>query len=454
MPVNMVSHGHGQGYTDVNFIIPETVALMTYKKGAYYADVGDFSGAGSVSIDTAKEVEFNLVGLTLGEYGYRRGLVLGDSSAFGGHTLYAVELSQYDGPWSDINEDVEKYNVLLKHNHDLAGGDFEVSLMAYDNTWNSADQIPARAVDLGIISELGSLDDSVGGETSRYSLNTNWEKDGWKVSAYTIDYQLNLWSNFTYFLDDEVNGDQFEQVDSRRIYGGQIEYNSDFEFKNKPMSNRYGLQVRIDDIDEVGLYHTARRERLGVTRSDEIMQSNVAAFWENKIAWSSNLRSVIGFRYDTIDYDVTSLLGENRYGVDLSSNGGKASDSLFSAKGSLIYAFNDNWESYVSAGQGYHSNDARGAVISVDPASGESVGRVDPLVRSTGYEFGARGFLLDQLNTSFSLWSLELDSELLFVGDAGNTEATRPSERKGFELVLNYYPVSYTHLTLPTTSRV
>ena len=439
MPVNMVSHGHGQGYTDVNFIIPEAVSMMTYKKGAYYADVGDFSGAGSVSVSTAKELENDLVSLTIGEYGYQRALFMGDEQLFDGNTLVAFEANRYDGPWTDISEDIEKYNLLLKHSRDLSDGILSLTVMGYDNAWNSADQIPTRAVEQGIIDEFGSLDDSVGGESSRYSVSASWQNTAWQASAFLIDYDLNLWSNFTYFLDDESNGDQFEQVDARRIYGANLEYNDDGQFFSYAMNNRYGFQARFDDIDEVGLYQTQARERLGVTRSDQIEQSSLGVFWENKIVWNHHLRTVFGLRYDTIDYDVTSLVDTNRFGVDLSDNGGAANDSLFSTKASVIYSFNDLWESYLSAGQGFHSNDARGAVISIDPSSGDEVQTVDPLVRSEGYELGLRGFLLDRLNISFALWTLDLDSELLFVGDAGNTEASRPSTRNGFEFVANYY---------------
>lgn len=205
------------------------------------------------------------------------------------------------------------------------------------------------------------------------------------------------------------------------------------------MNNRFGLQFRIDDIEEVGLYHTQNRQRLGVTRSDEIDQSSVSLFWENEIDWNHHFRTVLGARYDTLRFDVNDRAGVNRFGVDLSDNGGESDDDLFSLKGSLIYAFDDAWEAYLSAGQGFHSNDARGTTISVDPATGAAIDRVDPLVRSTGYEVGVRGFIGDRLNLSAALWTLELDSELLFVGDAGNTEASRPSRRKGVELVAYYH---------------
>ena len=438
MPVNMRSHGHGQGYTDLSFLIPETIAKMTYRKGAYYADIGDVSGAGGASMETADRLERNLAKLAMGENGYQRALVMSDVKLGTGDTVFAIERQQYDGPWTDIEEDVQKSNLLLKHSQPLGDGQFSLVLMGYDNSWISADQIPVRAIQRDVIGELGSIDNSVGGESSRYSLSVNVQDGPWSGSAYVIDYDLNLWSNFTYFLEDESNGDQFEQVDDRRIYGGQIEYAMASSLAERPMSNRFGVQFRVDDIQEVGLYHTQRRERLGVTRSDKINQSSVSLFWENRIDWNQHIRTVYGARYDNLRFDVNDRAGVNRFGVNLMSNGGKSNDQLLSLKGSLIYQFNDEWEAYLSAGQGFHSNDARGTTIIVDTYTGATADRVDQLVRSNGYELGVRSFIGDKLNLSAALWLLRLDSELLFVGDAGNTEASRPSSRKGFELVAYY----------------
>lgn len=439
MPVNMRTHGHGQGYTDLNFLIPEVVSKLAYKKGSYYADVGDFSGAGSADIATRNSLEKGLAELTLGENSYSR-LLLMDSFSIGkGTTLLALEGNQYSGPWTDIDEDLDKRNLLLKHTTPIDEGSFSVSIMAYDNSWNSADQIPLRVVEQGIVDELGSIDDTVGGASSRYSLSANLQLGGWQGSVYVMRYDMNLWSNFTYFLDDETAGDQFEQVDDRLIYGGRLSYLSNSELGEARVSNRIGAEIRIDDIDEVGLYHTLARSRLGVIRSDQVDESSIGFYWENRVVWNARLRSVLGLRYDHYDFDVKDQVGTNANGVDLSSNSGSASDGLASLKGSLVYTFNSRWEGYVSAGQGFHSNDARGTTVSVDPADGSAIETVDPLVGSFGYEAGIRGFIYDRINTSMALWALELDSELLFVGDAGNTEASRGSERKGVEFTAYYH---------------
>ncbi len=439
MPVNMRSHGHGQGYTDLNFVIPETIKTLAYKKGAYYADVGDFSGAGSAAMQTFARRDQGEVELTLGQDDYRR-LLITDSVTFaGGDLLYAIERNTYEGPWQDIDEDLDKTNVLLKHSQHIADGEFSITLMAYDNSWNSADQIPQRAVDQGLIDELGSIDDSTGGESSRYSLNAQWQNQQWNVSAYAINYDMTLWSNFTYLLDDPANGDQFEQVDKRWIYGGSASYQLKPQtLFDLPMQNRLGTELRYDDIDEVALYKTQDRQHLGTVRHDAVQELSLGVFWENQLQWTENLKTIVGVRHDFYDFDVDNRAGTNINGINLDTNNGSEQDNLTSLKASVIYTLNKNWETYASIGEGFHSNDARGSTIKVDPADGSSINAVDPLVSSLGYEVGLRGFFSDRLNTSLALWYLELDSELLFVGDAGNTEASRKSERQGVEFTAYY----------------
>lgn len=439
MPINMRTHGHGQGYTDLNFIIPETVEKLSYKKGGYYADVGDFSGAGSAQMFTSNKVKNGELEVTLGENNYLRLLALDSAQFASGDIFAAIEHNKNDGPWADIDEDLNKTNVLLKYTQAVVDGELSVSFMGYDNSWNSADQIPSRAVEQGLISELGSLDNSLGGESSRYSVNLDWQNKHWHASAYAISYDMKLWSNFTYFSDDPANGDQFEQVDKRNILGGQLHFIEQSTIAGLDMRNKIGAELRYDDIDEVGLYHTQKRSRLGTIRKDAVKELSTALYWENQIYWTDNLRSVIGARADYYDFEVKDLAGINQNSVDLSVNSGEQDDSLTSLKASLIYALTDNWETYLSAGQGFHSNDARGTTIQVDPSDASAVEQVNPLVRSFGYEAGLRGFITEKLNTSFALWSLELDSELLFVGDAGNTEASRGSQRKGLEVTAYYH---------------
>jgi hypothetical protein len=430
MPVNMRSHGHGQGWTDLNFLIPEAVEELTYRKGTYYADVGDFSSVGTARFHISDEVARGQVGLGIGEDGYARGVVVDSLALGGGELLYAAEWQAYDGPWSDIDEDVKKRNGLLRYSAPLGNGRAHVMAMGYRNTWNSPDQIPQRAVASGLTSEFGSLDTTVGGEASRYSLSGGWAGRAFggesSVDAYAIDSSLNLWSNFTYFLDDPVNGDQFQQVDERQLYG----FNASQHWDRGRSRWRVGAEGRFDDIDRVALLRTRDRQLVSTVRDDVVEEGSIGVFVDNEFRFNDQWRSYVGVRRDEYDFDVDS---------SLAVNSGSARAGQTSYKASLAYTPFDALELYASAGTGFHSNDARGTTIRVDPVTLKPVDRVDALVESTGAEIGSRLYFSDRLQATLALWTLRLDSELLFVGDAGITEPTRPSERDGVEAGLYWF---------------
>ncbi len=430
MPINLRSHGHGQGYSDLSFIMPELVDALSYRKGPYYIDVGDFSSAGSARYVLADGMPRGLLQLEAGQGGYRR-VVAADSGTFGNVTVTgALELQGYDGQWDDIDEDVDKKNALLRVSAPLGNGQAHALLMAYDNRWNSPDQIPARAVAEGLISERGSIDTTLGGDSRRHSLSAGWQ-GGWlggetRVSAYWIDYDLSLWSNFTYFLDDPDNGDQFRQFDDRTVTG----FRADQQWEGERWRVQAGLEGRRDDIGAVGLAHTVERRMLDYIRNDRVDERSLGAWLGGSYRITDTLRINGGLRRDHYDFEVDALQPENS---------GDADDSITSAKAGLAWRVADPVELYASWGQGFHSNDARGTTLHIDPVSGDAADPVTPLVRSRGSELGVRWFQTEQFQTTLALWQLELDSELLFVGDAGNTEATRPSKRKGAELTAYWF---------------
>jgi len=438
MPVNMPTHGHGQGYTDVNFLIPELVERIEYRKGAYYADIGDFSSAGAVQLTTFRRLDDRLLKVGVGEEGYLRALVAGGAPAADGDLLYAVQAHRYDGPWTDVSEELDRRNALVRYSRNEEERDFDVAFMGYDAAWRAADQIPRRAVDGGILSPLGSIDTTLGGDTSRYSVSGSLRQSlgrGWLYAdAYAIDYELRLFSNFTYWLDDPVDGDQFEQRDDRRIFGGQVSYVFP---AGDAGTHTLGASARYDDIDEVGLFLTVDRRRRSTMRQDVVEQRSLGLYYANERRWTERLRTILGVRADRYGFDVAS--------VD-PANSGSSSDTIVSPKANLIYTLGNQIEVYASAGKGFHSNDARGTTITVDPVTGEAAERVDPLVESRELELGLRAFAARKLNVSAALWYLELDSELLFVGDAGNTEPSRASRRYGLELPV-YYRLN-DHVTL------
>ena len=427
MPVNMRSHGHGQGYTDINFLMPEIIEEMSFVKGPYHSEIGDFSSAGGVHIQTIDQLDKKSIKVGLGENGFNRILAMGSAKSESKVITGALELQGYDGPWIDINEDVNKVNGFFKFARNNELGKRSITAMIYDNEWNSADQIPSRAITEGIIDDFGSLDKTLGGSTRRMSVSSEYSHDHktnkvvWR--SYIIGYELDLWSNFTYLLDDPVGGDQFKQRDKRTIFGGSYE-NLWVGNTESFTEHRFGIDFRHDAVDEVGLYRSREREIMGPIREDQVDESSISSFYEMSFDLRSSWRAVLGIRADAFKFKVNSK------DYNLTDDD---SDFILSPKASIAYAFSDNNEMYFSYGNGFHSNDARGVITFRDPITEEKLSPADPLVKSTGFEWGIKALINEQLNTSLAVWSLELDSELLFVGDAGNTEANRPSKRWGIE---------------------
>ena len=427
MPVNMRSHGHGQGYTDINFLMPEIIEEMSFVKGPYHSEIGDFSSAGGVHIQTIDQLDKKSIKIGLGENGFNRILAMGSKKIESEVITGALELQGYDGPWIDITEDVNKVNGFFKFARNNELGKRSITAMIYDNEWNSADQIPSRAISEGIIDDFGSLDKTLGGSTRRMSVSSEYSHDHktnkvvWR--SYIIGYELDLWSNFTYLLDDPVGGDQFKQKDKRTIFGGSYE-NLWVGNTESFTEHRFGIDFRHDAVDEVGLYRSREREIMGPIREDQVDESSISSFYEMSFDLRSSWRAVLGIRADAFKFKVNSK------DYNLTDDD---SDFILSPKASIAYAFSDNNEMYFSYGNGFHSNDARGVITFADSIAEEKLSPADPLVKSTGFEWGIKALINEQLNTSLAVWSLELDSELLFVGDAGNTEANRPSKRWGIE---------------------
>lgn len=435
MIVNQRSHAHGQGWTDVNFIIPELASRLEYRKGPYYAGEGDFSSAGSVSLRYADSLAQGVASLGVGQNGYRR-ILLADSPAFaGGKLLYALEALNNDGPFVHPDQ-FRKLNGLLRYSYGDQGNGFNVTAMAYKARWNATDQITQRAIDSGLIqNRFDAIDPTDGGAAHRYSLSGAWRMTGddsaTHLNAYVIDNKLELFSNFTYFLDNPVDGDQFAQPDRRRTAAINAIHTRLQRGLGLESENTFGLQLQSDNIFN-GLLNTKSRQVIGVTRSDHIVESSMGLYAENATKWSRWLRAIAGVRVDAFRFKVNS---------DAPANSGTTSASMVNPKLSLVFGPWAKTELYVNAGGGFHSNDARGATIRIDPKTGDPVDRVTPLVRSRGAELGIRGNWVSGLQTSLSVYGFDLGSELVFVGDAGTTEASRPSRRLGFELA-NYYKLS------------
>jgi hypothetical protein len=434
VPVNMPTHGHGQGYSDNNFLIPELVSGVQYQKGTYSAEEGDFSAAGSINVNYLNVLDRPLLKVEVGENGFGR-LVFASSSRLGdGQILYAGEAHHSDGPWVNP-DDYRKLNGVLRYSRGNQQGGLSLTALAYSGRWRSTDQIPERAVESGQLDRFGAIDTTDRGETHRYSLSGEWRRSSrlglTQVKAYAVDYGLDLFSNFTYFLDDPVNGDQFEQKDDRRILGAGVTQRFLSRWFGRDTESVAGIQGRLDDIPTVGLYHTRAAERLETIREDDVNQRSGAAFFQTSIQWADKVRTVAGLRGDIYGFDVRS---------NDPANTGRRTASLASPKLGLVLGPWSNTEVYANWGLGFHSNDARGAVQTRDPRTGGPVEPVDPIVRAKGAELGLRTLAFRRYQTSMALWGLDIDSELLFVGDAGTTEASRPSRRVGFEWSHIYSP--------------
>jgi outer membrane receptor protein involved in Fe transport len=440
MPVNMPTHAHGQGYADLNFVIPELVKSIQYKKGTYFAEEGDFSAAGAAAFDYVRSMPHGIASVEVGENRYRRALLANSSDAGPGTLLYAIEAAGQDGPW-ELPENFKRFNGVLSYSAKVGADDFRVTGMALKSSWTSTDQIPQRAINAGALGRYGFIDPTDGGDTSRYSLSGDWLRryqDGaLKVNAYLIRSRLDLFSNFTYSLDDPVNDDQFNQREQRTVAGLNLDRSWVHQLGGFESETTAGLQLRHDRLSPVGLYSTVARQRVSTTREDRVKESATGVFVSNTTRWTEWFRTIAGLRADHYSFDVNS---------DTPANSGKANDTITSPKLSAIFSPAKDAEVYLNWGRGFHSNDARGIVQTVDPktglttdSDGNPVSRATPLAKAIGKEIGLRlTGLAPGLQTSLSLWQLDLASELLFIGDAGTTEASRPSRRTGIEIA-NYY---------------
>lgn len=426
MPVNMPTHGHGQGYADLNFLIPELVERARYRKGPYFAEIGDFSSAGGVDFDLVRSIPDGAVSLTLGSFDFQRALVAGTAAVAGGDLTGALEYYHNDGSW-DRPDDYGRWNGYLGYARGTADRGWSLAAMGSDGEWLATDQIPQRAVEEGLVDRYGLLDPGPRGRTARYSVSGEVHRGSGSslssISGYAVNYDFDLFSNFTYFLDDPVNGDQFEQVDSRWILGLDLDHRWSGHLGAKHHNSAVGLDLRYDDVAN-GLYRTTDLVRTFTTREDDVRQLGGGLWGETWIVLTPKLRLNLGLRADYYRAEVDAFR---------EINSGSADAWMLNPKLSLVWRPWSSAELSFNAGSGFHSNDARGATIRVDPVTGEPVDAVDPLVRATGFDAGLRIFTSGGYHGTITAFWLELDSELLFVGDAGITEPSRPSRRVGIE---------------------
>ncbi|MBV9503525.1 MAG: TonB-dependent receptor [Acidobacteriia bacterium] len=484
MPLNLPSHAHGEGYADMNVVIPELVQRVNYQKGPYYSDVGNYGSAGSANLEFYKTLPDNFFQVEGGMYGYERA-VFGLSEKVGsGSLLFGGEFYHDDGPWTHA-DNYFKYNGLLTYSQGDNAKGFSITAHAYRGTWNSSDQIPVTAVPL--VGFFGALNPSDGGNSDRYSLQAEWHRQNdrsrTQIMAYGFYYYLNLFSDFTYYLNDPVKGDQFEQQDSRFVFGVDARHTIFSQWGGHKVENTFGLQVRNDWVRN-GLYRTQNRVRTGKNDGNACNDEPVDAcndepnltavlpadtdvnrftdtmagfFVENKIQWSDKFRTVLAMRGDQAIYNVTSLTPSYTAGelpgapvVNFASaNSGTVTRFMPQPKASLVFGPWSKTEFYVQGGFSFHSNDARGATQRQEPISPDNpfptaTPRIPALIQTKGSEVGVRTTAVPHLQSTFSLWYLHSASELLQDGDTGGTVASlSPSNRYGLEWANYYTPLEH-----------
>ena len=437
VPVNLVSHGHGQGYTDVNFVIPEVVRRVDVKKGPYFTDVGDFGTAGAVNMESKNQLERSSVSGSLGAYASPtffdhaalsyRGLVLVTPDVGVLRPFLAGEINYTDGPFANP-ERFQRFNLFGKVPIEFGdAGRVTVSATSYGGGWNGSGQVPLREVEAGHLDRFDTIDPTEGGATQRHSAYALYESpmsdDGqMTVLAYAVHYRWSLFSNFTFFSTDPENGDQIEQTDVRTYGGVDARYRFRREALGLTLSTETGLQLRSDLIDNT-LHNDVKRQRLSTVVDAQVGESALAIFVEEEIALPPWLRLVVGVRGDGFNFQVRDRLEVP--GASEGATSGVETAAAVSPKASLIGAWPGIGELYLNAGVGFHSNDARGVVRENDP--------VTPLTRAYGYEIGARTKLFDTVEVAGSVFGLNLDGETVWVGDEGTTELRGPTLRLGVE---------------------
>jgi hypothetical protein len=450
MPLNLPSHAHGEGYADMNTVIPEFVERVDYEKGPYYADVGNYGSAGSAHLQFYQTLPQNFVTLEGGMYGFERGVFGISQTNSWGSLLYGGEAYHDDGPWVNPDE-YWKFNGILTYSHGNDANGFSVTARGYHGEWNSSDQIAAS---YGATNFFGAINPTDGGHSQRYSLQAEWHQQSadseTKITAYAFYYDLDLFSDFTYFLTDTNKGDQFEQQDHRWVAGLDAHHSLFNQWFGRDTENTFGVQLRNDWIDN-GLYQTEDRVRVdkldsatgtilpAATDVNDLTDTQAGFYWENKMQWADKFRSVAALRGDLDYFDVTSLTAP--------TNSGTATGLLPSPKVSLIFGPWDKTEFYVQGGYDFHSNDGRGATqtqepISADFPNGGATAKISPLVQTHGAEIGVRTLIVPKLQSTVSLWYLHSDSELEQDGDTGGTVASdQSSDRYGVEWA-NFYALT------------
>ena len=459
MPINRPTNTHGQGYSDLNFMMPELANGLDYTKGPYYASVGDFGSVASTHMKLANDIpdQVSLAGGTLGIHN----AFAGGTAHFGDQErlLGGLYYGHIDGPFTHP-DDFEKLAGTLRYSHGTDTDGYSLTAMYYRGQGNMTTDQPQRAIQRGLIDRFGTLDPSDGNFSERHSLSAHYgvTGDAWQLtsSLYVMRSRMILWNDFTHYLDDPINGDQEQQSESRTTAGGQAAFTVTQTYGTVRNDVSVGMQIRYDDAN-VDRRHTLHRAPLsycseaqadgpalqvpsvgGLCNADQIQLLDLGPYVEDTTRWTSWVRSVVGIReeyYHAADHSLTSDFH------------GSGDEWLLQPKGSLVFGPFAATEIYFSAGRGFHSDDVRG-VFGTVPLEGVpgTVGTTPLLAPTHGFEIGARSNIVPNLSMQLALFQQDFDSELTYDADAGQDSASAPSRRQGVEISGEYRPVRWIEL--------
>ncbi len=428
MPVNMVSHAHGQGYADLHFLMPELISVVDFDKGPYFADKGDLNTAGYVSFQTKKKLDHNFVKVEGGSFGFAR-LAGGINIPLRSNKSNAYIASEYfrTDSYFQSSQKFHRLNVQARFNIQLnSSTKLEAGFSAFDSKWDASGQVPTRAVENGSISRFGSIDNTEGGNTGRYNLFLksihDFKNKGLLENQFYVNkYDFSLFSNFTFYLNDPINGDQIRQQEGRWIYGYKSNYSTSSIFLGKDLKTEIGGGLRYDVIDNIALSHTVKRNFISDVKRGDIHQANLNAYWSETLSLTDKLSINAALRWDYLHFSYFDRLSATQSAA--------VCKSIINPKLNLSYQFNRKVNFFVHAGTGFHSNDARVVVAQ----SGKEV-----LPKAYGLDLGADMKLLPNLFVHVALWQLNLDQEFVYVGDAGVIEPSGKTKRVGIDVSARY----------------
>jgi len=433
LPVNMVSHAHGQGYSDLHFVIPETIDKIGFGKGPYYAGIGNFNTAGYVNFQTKRDLDYNLIRLETGMFGTNRILGMFDLLDSKKHNSYvAMEYLTTDGPF-ESSQNFNRINVFGKYTGNISNTDkVSITLSHFTSKWDASGQIPQRAVDNGSITRFGAIDDTEGGQTSRSNILVNYdkfinEKTFIKNSIYYSKYDFELFSNFTYFLEDPVNGDQIKQKENRTIFGLNSEYSQTFSYNDLDGNWQVGINLRNDQSLNNELSRTLnRRETISQIQSGDIYETNVGTYINGNFninKWTFNP----ALRVDYFDFQYNDAL-QTTYQPQTTSK------TIVSPKLNILYNYSQNLQLYLKNGKGFHSNDTRVVLAQ----NGKEI-----IPAAYGFDVGGIWKPIPNLLVNAAYWYLFLEQEFVYVGDAGIVEPSGKTQRQGIDLSIRYQPLDW-----------